>query len=118
MNDELTKITLTFPLHYDTPNRNGTVFTKEAIKHAFATSNPHMPIIMQNDTNRDEELYLDTRVIGSTSPTYRFDWDDKNKVCDVTLTGLLFNMAPDIVINEMDDGKITDFEIRSVSILK
>lgn len=119
MNDELTKITLTFPIRCDRPNRNGHIFTEEAIKNAFANSNPHMPIIMQGDTNRDEELtYFNDRIIGCTDPTYYFDYDDENKVCEVTLTGRLFNMAPDIVINEMHDGKITDFEIRSVSILK
>lgn len=119
MNDKLTKITLTFPIRCDRPNRNGTVFTEEAIKHAFASSNPHMPIIMQGDTIRDEEFtYQNDRVIGCTDPTYYFDYDDENKVCEVTLTGHIFNMTPDIAINEMNDGKITDFEIRSVSILK
>lgn len=119
MNDEFTKITLTFPMRCDRPNRSGTVFTEEAIRNAFASSSPHMPIIMQGDTNQDEEFaYLNDRVIGLTEPTYYFDWDDKKKVCNVTLTGHIFNMAPDIVINEIHDGKITDFEIRSVSILK
>lgn len=119
MNDELTKITITFPIRCDRPNRNGTVFTEEAIRNAFARSNPHMPIIVQNGKNCDEEFARpDERIIGLTDPTYYFDWNDKNKVCDVTLTGRLFNMAPDIVINEMHDGKITDFEIRAVSILK
>lgn len=119
MNDELTKITLTFPMRCDRPNRNGTIFTEEAIRNAFASSNPHMPIIMEGGTIRDEEFaYLNDRVIGLTDPTYYFDYDDENKVCKVTLTGHIFNMVPDIVINEMNDGKITDFEIRSVSILK
>lgn len=119
MNDELTKITLAFPIRCDRPNRNGTVFTEEAIRHAFASSAAHMPIIVQNGTTRDEEFaYLNDRVIGLTDSTYYFDYDDENKVCEVTLTGHIFNMVPDIVINEMNDGKITDFKIRSVSILK
>lgn len=50
MNNELTKITLTFPMRCDRPNRNGTIFTEEAIRNAFASSNPHMPIIMQGGT--------------------------------------------------------------------
>ena len=116
MNDEFTKITLTFPVLCDRPSRNGTFFTEEANLPAFASSNPHMPIIMQGDTIQDEEFeYQNDRVIGCTDPTYYFDYDNENKVCEVTLTGHIFNMAPDIVINEMHDGKITDFEIRSVS---
>lgn len=118
MNNELTKITLTFPMRCDRPNRNGTVFTEEAIKHAFAISNPHMPIVVQGGINREELTCFNDRVIGCTDPTYYFDYDDENKVCKVTLTGHIFNMTPDIVINKMHDGKITDFEIRSVSILK
>lgn len=112
MNDKLTKITLTFPMRYGRPNRNGVVFTEEAIRHAFASSNPHMPIIMEDVTNRDEHI------IGYTDPTYYLECDDGNKVCEVTLTGRLFDVAPTIIINEMNDGIITDFEIKSVSILK
>ena len=119
MNDEFTKITLTFPIRCDRPNRNGTVFTKEAIEHAFTSSNTNMPIIMRGDTNRDEEfVYFNDRVIGCTDPTYYIDYDDENKMCEVTLTGHIFDMVPDIVINETNDNKITDFEIRSISILK
>lgn len=119
MNDKLTKITLTFPMRCGTPNHNGVVFTEEAIRNAFAHSNPHMPIIMNGDTIRDEEFaYQNDCIIGLTDPTYYFDYDDENKICEVTLTGHIFNMTPDIVINEMHDGKITDFEIRSVSIVK
>lgn len=116
MKPQPTMITLTFPICYDRPNHNSTVFSKEAIRHAFANSNPHMPILMQCSTNRDE--YLNTRVIGYTDPTYYFDWDDENKECNVTLTGHVFDIDADIVINEMHDGQITDFEIRAISILQ
>lgn len=112
MNDELTKITLTFPMRYGTPNRNGTIYTKEAIEHAFGSSNPNMPIIMHG--NEEFNKYI----IGFTEPTYYFDWDDKSKVCNVTLTGRVFNVGVDGVINKMDDGKITDFDIRSINISK
>lgn len=106
MNDELTKITLTFPMRYDTPSRNGTIYTKEAIEHAFASSPPNMPILMQGSADHDEELvYQNTHCIGFTDPTYYFDLDDKNKVCNVTLTGHVFNMGVNSVINEMHDEK-------------
>ena len=119
MNDEFAKITITFPIRCDRLNRNGTVFTEEAIKRALARSNPHMPIVAQGDTIRDEEFaYQNDRVIGFIDSIYYFDYDDETKVYEFTLTGHIFNMAPDIVINEMNDCKITDFEIRSVSILK
>ena len=55
MDNELTKITLTFLICCDRPNRNGTVFTEESIKRAFASSSSHIPIIMQGNTIRDGE---------------------------------------------------------------
>lgn len=119
MNDELTKITLTFPMHYDTPNRNGTIYTKEAIEHAFASSNPQMPILIQTDIDRDNEFaYPIEHCIGATTSRYYFDWDEKNKICKATIEGRLFDAVPRIRINEVKDGEITDFDIMSVSILK
>lgn len=118
MNDKLTKITLTFPMRYDTPNRNGTVYTKEAIENAFGNSNPQMPILAQVGVSRDDEFaYPIERCVGTTTQTYYFDWDDKNKVCNATIEGYLFNTAPNIRINEMKDGVITDCDIMSISIL-
>ncbi len=117
MNDKLTKITLTFPMRYDRPNRNGTVFTKEAIENAFGSSPLAMPILI----NPDESsifTYRNEHCIGMTTPTYYFDYDEDNKVCEVTIEGRLFNVGPTIRINEMQDGKITDFDIMSIGIVK
>jgi hypothetical protein len=108
MDNELTKITLTFQMRYGTPNRNGCVFTKEAIENAFGSSNPQLPIIVHN---RNGEY-----CIGATTPRYYFDWDEKNKVCKATIEGYLFYAAPRIRINEMQDGKITDCDIMSIDI--
>lgn len=119
MNDELTKITLTFPLHYGTSNRNGTVYTKEAIDNAFAVSRPHIPIVVQCGTSREDEFaYPISHCVGMTDKKYCLEFDDKNQVCHVTLNGYMYDMGADIVINEMDDGKITDFDIKSIDIFK
>lgn len=119
MNNELTKITLTFPLRYDRPNRNGTVFTKEAIENAFGSSNPQIPIIMQSGIIRDAEFaYPNEHCIGTTTPRYYFDWDEEDGVCQATIEGVLFDVAPCLRINEMKDGVITDCDIMSIDILK
>lgn len=111
MNDELTKVTFTFPIHYGEPNRNRTVFTKEAIENALGSSDPNMPIVVRIDNSG-----LNNRVIGLTDKTYYFDWDTKNQVCRATIDGYIFNADLDIVINEMHDGEVTDFDIRAISI--
>lgn len=119
MTDELVKITLTFPIRYGTPNYNGTVFTKEAIENAFGSSNPHMPIIAQSSIHRDDEFaYPIEHCVGTTTSRYFFDWDDKNNICKATIEGCLFNAVPDIRINQIKDGEITDFDIMSITILK
>lgn len=119
MTDELTKITLTFPIRYDRPNRNGCVFTKEAIENAFKNSNPQMPILAQTGVSRDDPFANPIEhCIGVKTPTYRVDYDDENKTCNVTIDGLLFDAGPCIRINEVQDGKITDFDIMSISILR
>ena len=117
MNDELTKITLTFPMRYDRPNRNGTVFTKEAIENAFGSCPISIPILMNTDEN-SIFTYRNEHCIGMTTPTYYIDYDEDNKVCEVTIEGRLFNVGPEIRINEIQDGKITDFDIMSIGIVK
>lgn len=111
MNKQTVKVKISLPMRYDIPNHNGVAYTKEAIENAFGSSNPYMPILMCGD---DEWAYP----IGVTDGRYYFDWDDKNKVCNVTLDGYMFNTGADIVVNEMEDEKITDFTIRAISILK
>lgn len=115
MNDEFVKVTLTFPMRCDRPNRNGTVFTKEAIQNAFGSSDPQMPIVGQSGMRASE---YDDRCTASTTPTYYLDYDEQNGVCEATVTGYLFEAGLNIKVNEMQNNKITDFDIVSVSILK
>lgn len=73
MNDEFVKVTLTFPMRCDRPNRNSTVFTKEAIQNAFSSSDPQMPIVGQSSMRASEHY---DRCIGITTPAYYLDYDE------------------------------------------
>lgn len=111
MKPQTSMIKLTLALPYDRPNHNGVVYTKEAIENAFANSAPYLPILIRNDATQKTEF------IGSTGTTHSFDCDEKNKTCYVTIDGNIYYAGADIVINEMHDREVTDFEIRSISIL-
>lgn len=106
MDNGFTKITFTYPMCYDRPSSNGITYTKEAIIEAFRNADFYKPITLD-----------DNNVIGFTTSTYHFDWDEENKVCNATIEGYLFDTAPCLRINKMINGIISDCDIMSMSIL-
>lgn len=98
----MTEVKLTFSMPYDTPNRNGTVFTKEAIEDAVNQLHRNRPIIYEGDNT----------VIGTTTETSHIaTWDDKNNVCKITVNGVIFDCDPILNIKESENNKISSFQI-------
>lgn len=108
MVDEMTKVKLTMHIPFNTPNKNGTVFIKEAIENAVNNIPANMPIIYRS--NKDE------KVIGFTTSNSHVIWDSENQVCKMTVDGVMFHCNPLIIINEIEDEKITDFRIASIGL--
>jgi hypothetical protein len=101
MKDEMTKVKLTMHIPFDTPNKNGTMLTKEAVENAVNNIPTNMPIIYRN--NKDE---YNEKVIGATtSNSHIVIWDSENQVCKITVDGIMFHCNPLITINEIDDKK-------------
>lgn len=111
MNDELTKVKIKFITSYDKSNRNGTVYTKEAIRNAMESFNRQLPI-----TIRSKEEY--SYPIGVTDGTYHCTWNDSTKAVETVIDGCIFNVDADIVVNQMNGSEVTDFRIRALSVLK
>ena len=112
MKDEMTKVKLTMHIPFDTPNRNGTVLTKEAVENAIYNIPTNMPIIYRN--NKDE---YNEKVIGATiDNSHIVIWDSENQVCKMTVGGVMFHCNPLITINETEGNKITDFRIASIGV--
>ena len=110
MKDELTKVKLTMHISFDKPNKNGSVFTKEAIEDAFCNLRRNLPIIYSNDGT-------DSKVVGvTTGESHIVTWDSDNQAYKMTVDGVLLNCKPVIVVNEIEDGKISDFRIASIGL--
>ena len=103
---ELTKVKLTIHLPFGKQNKNGSVFTEEAVEDAVNHLRKNLPIV-----------YEDEKVVGSTTgDSHIAIWDFDNQVCKMTVDGVLFDCDPKIIINESKDGEISDFQIVSISI--
>ena len=112
MKDEMTKVKLTMHIPFDTPNKNGTVLTKEAVENAINNIPINMPIICRHNKNEYNEKVIGTTIGNSHIVT----WDSKNQVCKMTVDGIMFHCNPLITINEIEDRKINDFRITSIGL--
>ena len=110
MRVENTKIKLTIPIPIDKPDCNGVVYTEKAIENAVNSLRTNLPIVYKdNETNE--------KVIGTTTGTSHIvTWDSENQVCKVTIDGIVLYSGAEIIVNEMEDGKITDFSIASIGL--
>lgn len=111
MRVENTKIKLTIPIPVNRPDHNGVIYTEEAIENALYNLPTNLPILYKED----EETYA--KVIGTTTGTSHIVyWDYENQICKVTVDGVVFYSGADIIVNEIEDGKISDFRISSIGL--
>jgi len=105
-----TKVKLTIHIPFDKPDLNGCVFTKEAIENAVNNLQTNIPIVY-----RDNEC--DTKIVGATTgSSHIVAWDSENQVCTMTMDGIVFYSGAEIIVNEIEDGKISDFRIASIGL--
>lgn len=99
-------IELNFP--YEHPNKNGFIYTKEAIKEAFSQDNlKYYPVRYQNE------------IIGYIENCPKeIEWDEAEGVCKIKLNGDIFYMMPSYIINKYNGNIISDFSITSIDIFK
>ena len=111
MRVENTKIKLTIPIPIDKPDANGIIYTEEAVENALNNLRKNLPIVYKENTETD------AKVIGSTTGnSHIVTWDSGNQTCKVTVDGVIFHSGADIIVNEIEDGKITDFRIASIGL--
>lgn len=104
------KVRLTIPIPFDRPDLNGAIHTKEAIDNALKNMPENIPIVYKDNDS-------ETKVIGVIDEPFRgVSFDSKNQVCELSLNGTIFYAGASIIANEIEDGKITDFEIRSIGL--
>ena len=112
MKEEFTEVKFTINIPFDKPNKNGSMFTKEAVDNAVKNIPENIPIIY-----RSNESEFSNKVIGATTGNPKvIAWDSENQVCEMTFDGVVFHSGADIIVNEIEDGKITDFRITSIGL--
>ena len=112
MRVENTKVKITIPIPIDKPDRNGVVYTKEAIEKAVNNLRTNLPILYGDGE-------ADKKVIGATNGnSHIINWDSENQICKMTVDGIVFYSGAEIIVNGFEDGKVTDFEIVSIGLSK
>lgn len=110
MRVENTKVKITIPIPIDKPDANGVVYTAEAVEKAVNNFGKYLPILY-----KDNEC--DAKVIGATTGNAPIvSWDSENQVCKLTIDGMTFYSGAEIIVNEIEDGKISDFRIASIGL--
>lgn len=104
------QIALTIP--YGRPNKNGVVYTKEAIEKAITSFEGELPIIYRGNNSVKGGMAVGNTV-GETCSVL---WDDEQQVCEVIVNGNAYCGGADIIANEIKDGAVTDFRITSVGL--
>ena len=110
MRTEGIKVKVTIPIPIGRPDKNGVVYTEKAVGNLCE----NLPIVY-----RDNENNADGSIIGTvTTTSYVEDWNIKNRVCNITVDGIVFFGGTECVVNEIKDGKVTEFEIVGIGLSK
>lgn len=113
MRTENIEVKITIPIPFNKPDKNGVVYTENAISKAVSNLQ-NLPIIYRDNENEPEG-----KVIGVMSKSvYIEEWDMKNQVCKVTIDGIVFFGGTECIVNEIKDGKVVDFEIVGIGLSK
>lgn len=104
------KVTITIPIPYDQPDKNGNIYTKEAVEKAVNDLHKYTPIIFRGESEE--------KVIGTiTDDSHIATWDFENQVCKLTVDGEIFFGGIEGIVTA-NNGKIVDFEIVGIGLSK
>lgn len=106
------KVQLALTIPFGRPDKNGVIYSKEAIEKAVDDFNGKLPILYQDDGSCKEGV-----IIGNTiGETCSVLWDNEQQVCEVVVNGNLYYAGTECILNEIKDGVVTDFRIISVGL--
>ena len=110
MRTENIKATITITIPYNEPDKNGNIYTKEAVEKAVNNLHKHLPIIFRGESEE--------KVIGTTTgDSHIATWDFENQVCKLTVDGEVFFGGTECIA-DIDNGKIVNFEIVGIGLNK
>ncbi len=105
-------IKLTLPIPIGEPDKNGVVFSEQAVEKAVSSLRKNLPIIY-----RDNDKVQDGVVIGHTvGDTHIVTWDGEHQVCKITVDGVVHFGGTECIVNEIKNGEVKDFQITGFGI--
>lgn len=106
---EMSDVKLTIAIPYGKPNRNGTIFSEDAVMKAVSTLHKNLPIKLDNGGF--------SKVVGNTTgDCHLVRWDSEKHTCYVTVDGKLYGCGIEGVVNEYEGNEVKDFDIRALSL--
>lgn len=106
------KVQFAFNIPFGRPDKNGVMYSREAIEKAVDDYKGKLPILYQ-----DNESCKDGIVIGNTvGETCSVLWDDEQQVCEIIVNGNIYYGGANIFVNDIKDGVVTDFRIASIGV--
>ena len=106
------KVQLALAIPFGRPDKNGVMYSKEAIEKAIKDFDGKLPILY-----RDNDSCKDGVVVGNTvGETCSVLWDDEQQICEVIVNCNLYYGGTECIVNEIKDGVVTDFCITSVGL--
>lgn len=106
MRTENIEVTFKIPIPVDTPDLNGVIYSKEAIRNAYKNVKD-VPIEIPNNDGE----FFPIRVVQEVELI-----EDKNGMY-ITGVGLVWHGSTDKII-EIKDGKVTSFKVSGIGIAK
>lgn len=104
-------VQLALVIPFGRPDKNGVMYSKEAITRAVDDFGGQLPILYQDNDSCQEGT-----VIGTAGEICSVLWDDEHQVCEVVVNGKLYYGGASCIVNEIKDGVVTDFSIASVGL--
>ena len=110
MREHMIPITITIPFPYDRPDKNGNVYTKDAVETAVCSLRKNIPIIFRDNK-------CDAKPIGhTTGESHIVVWDDENQVCKITIDGVIYAGGTSCNIHHSKDRSALLFDITALGI--
>lgn len=104
------QISFTMSMPYDAPDKNGVLYSYEAIHNALSSMTSGLPILVCTNNG-------DSKVIGNTTCSpYAIHNNKEEGIIRFTVDGVVYFGGTECFVNEIDSSKktITDFKISSL----
>ena len=114
MREHMLPVKITIPFPCDKPDKNGTVYTKEAVQNALTHLRKNIPIIYKDNADTLNDIVLGH----TTEDCHPVTWDSDNQIFKVTIDGVIYAGGTSCVVHDMDvkEKKVTRFEITGLGV--